>query len=114
MEVPFSPETERQLNDLAALTGRAPGDLVQDVMAGYVEELAQARAMLDTRYDDLLHVRVSTVSAEDAVAHFQRKSQARSAATRPRVAIGFTRKHSSTLTKSGSTLPRTTWMPPIV
>jgi predicted DNA-binding protein len=83
MEVHFSPETERQLKDLAGLTGRAPGDLVQDVVAAYVEELAQVRATLDSRYDDLLHGRVEAVSAEDAAARFERKSRARTAATRP-------------------------------
>jgi len=53
MEVHFSPELEKQLNDLAAKTWRGADELVQDVIAGYVDEFAGVREMLDTRYDDL-------------------------------------------------------------
>lgn len=53
MEVQFTPELEKKLNDLAAQTGRGPGELVQDVVAGYVDDLAGVREMLDSRYDDL-------------------------------------------------------------
>ena len=58
MEVNFRPETESQLQELAAKTGRAPGDLVEDAMAGYLQELAQTRETLDRRYDDLKSGRV--------------------------------------------------------
>ncbi len=44
MEVRFSPETEKKLKELAAESGRGTADeLVQDVVAGYFEELAQTR-----------------------------------------------------------------------
>jgi hypothetical protein len=44
MEVHFSPETEKKLKELAALSGRGTADeLVQDVVAGYFDELAQTR-----------------------------------------------------------------------
>lgn len=39
MEVQFTPELERKLNDLASLTGRGAGELVQDAVAGLVELL---------------------------------------------------------------------------
>ena len=41
MEVHFRPETESRLQELAAKTGRAPGDLIEDAMAGYLQELSQ-------------------------------------------------------------------------
>jgi len=66
MEVHFSPETERKLNDLAAQAGRGSADeLVQDVVEGYFEELAQAREMLDSRYDDLKSGRVKPIDGEE-------------------------------------------------
>jgi hypothetical protein len=53
MEVHLNPETEKKLKDLAAQSGRGTDDLVEDAMAGYVDELLQVRRMLDSRYDDL-------------------------------------------------------------
>ena len=45
MEVHFTPETEKKLNDLAAERGRGTADkLVQDLVEGYIDELAQTRA----------------------------------------------------------------------
>ena len=40
MEVHFTSETEKKLKDLAAQSGRGTDDLIEDAMAGYVEELA--------------------------------------------------------------------------
>jgi len=41
VEVHFRPETESRLQELAARTGRAPDDLIEDAMAGYPQELAR-------------------------------------------------------------------------
>jgi len=46
MEVHFTPELEKKLNDLAAQSGRAADELVQDAVAGYVDELAGTREMM--------------------------------------------------------------------
>ncbi len=55
MEVHFAPDVEKKLNDLAAQNGRADADeLVQTVVEGYFDELAQMRDVLDSRYDDLI------------------------------------------------------------
>jgi predicted DNA-binding protein len=43
MEMRLGPETESRLHELAAKTGRAPDDLIEDAMAGYLQELSQAR-----------------------------------------------------------------------
>jgi hypothetical protein len=72
MEVHFPPELEKKLNDIAAQVGRPIDDLVQDVVAGYVEELAEVRGMLDSRYDDLESGRVKPVDGE---AFFERLRQ---------------------------------------
>jgi hypothetical protein len=64
MEVHFSPELEKKLKDLTAQTGRDAGELLQDVVAGYVDELAGVREMLDTRYDDLKSGRAKPIDGE--------------------------------------------------
>ena len=64
MEVHLKPETESRLQKLAAESGRAPDDLVEDAMAGYLLELAQARQTLDKRYDDIKSGRVKPVDEE--------------------------------------------------
>ncbi len=35
MDVHLTPELERKLNDLAARTGRTPGQLLEDALIGY-------------------------------------------------------------------------------
>jgi hypothetical protein len=37
---------------LLAKTGRAPDDLIEDAIAGYLRELAEVHELLDGRYDD--------------------------------------------------------------
>jgi predicted transcriptional regulator len=77
MEVNFRPETESRLQELAQQTGRAPNDLIEDAMAGYLKELGEVRQMLDGRYDDLKSGRVKAVEGETAFAELRRKSQKR-------------------------------------
>jgi len=79
MEVQFTPELEKKLNDLAARTGRGAGELVQDAVAGYVDELAGVRGMLDSRYDDLKSGRVKPIDGEEAFVGLRDKSQNRRA-----------------------------------
>ena len=79
MEVNFRPETEFRLQKLAQQTGRAPDDLIEDAMASYLQELVQAREMLDNRHDDLKSGRVKAVDGESAFADLRRKSENRRA-----------------------------------
>jgi predicted DNA-binding protein len=64
MEVRLKPETESRLQELAAQTGRAPDELVEDAMVGYLQELAHTRQMLDGRYDDIKSGRVKPIGGE--------------------------------------------------
>ena len=77
VKVNFKPETESRLQELAAKTGRAPDDLVEDALAGYLQELSQVREMLDSRYDDLKSGRVKPVDGEESFARLRRKSEDR-------------------------------------
>lgn len=64
MEVHFKPETESRLNELASRSGRATDELVEDALAGYLEEVVAVREMLDSRYDDIKSGRVEPVDGE--------------------------------------------------
>jgi len=66
MVVHLKPETEARLQELAASTGRAPDELVEDAMAGYLAELGQLRATLDGRYDEIKSGRVKPIDGEAA------------------------------------------------
>ena len=77
MVVHLKPETESRLKELAATTGRAPDDLVEDAMAGYLAELVQVHKMLDGRYDEIKSGRVEPIDGEEAFDRLRRKSQDR-------------------------------------
>lgn len=77
MVVRLKPETESKLQELAATTGRQPDELVEDAMAGYLAELAQARKMLDNRYDDLKSGRVAPVDGQEGFGQIRRNSEDR-------------------------------------
>ncbi len=74
MEVNLQPEMESRLQELAAKTGRAPKDLVEEAMAGYLKELTEVREMLDGRYNDLESGHVKPVDGEEAFAALRSKS----------------------------------------
>ncbi len=77
MDVHFRPETESRLQELADKTGRPANDLVEDAMAGYLQELGGVREMLDSRYDDLKTGRAKPIDGEQAFADLRRKSEQR-------------------------------------
>jgi hypothetical protein len=76
MEIHFTPDVEKKLNDLAAQSGRGTDDLLLDALAGYFDELAETRDMLNSRYDDLKSGRVKPIDGEEAFARLKAKTQA--------------------------------------
>jgi hypothetical protein len=66
MQVNITPKMAKKLADLTAATGRGPDDLVQDALAGYLQELAVLQDTVDNRYDDLKSGRVQAVDGEEA------------------------------------------------
>jgi predicted transcriptional regulator len=77
MEVHLNPELEKKLNELAAKTGRAADELVEDAMVSYLDELAAVRDLLDSRYDDLKSGKVKPIDGEEAFARLREKSERR-------------------------------------
>src|SRR5271157_5607226 len=77
MEVHFTPDVEKKLNELAAQSGRAADELLQDALAGYFDELVRTRDMLDRRYDELKSGKVKPIPGDEVEAYFREKSAAR-------------------------------------
>ncbi len=76
MEVQFTSETGKKLRDLAAQSGRDTDELVENAVAGYFDEVLQAREMLNGRYDDLKSGRVKPIPGDEVEAYFREKSAA--------------------------------------
>jgi predicted transcriptional regulator len=76
MEVQFEPALQAKLDQIARESGRAPADLVHDAVAGYVDELAETRQMLDARYDDIKSGKVKLIPGDEVEGYFREKSAA--------------------------------------
>ena len=77
MEVHFKPDLQAKLDELATATGRPTGELVEDAVLGYFDELAQTRETLNSRYDDLKSGRVKPIPGDEVIARLREKSAAR-------------------------------------
>jgi hypothetical protein len=77
MEVHFAPALQAKLETLATETGRPPGELLEDVVAGYFDELVEVREMLNSRYDDLKSGKVKPIPGDEVRARLREKSAAR-------------------------------------
>jgi hypothetical protein len=75
MEVHLTPDVEAKLNALVTETGRTADEFVQDALAGYFEELAQVRAMLDSRYDEIKSGQVKPLDGEDFFASLWQREE---------------------------------------
>jgi hypothetical protein len=76
MEVPFEPEVQAKLEQMARETGRAAVELVRDAVAGYIDEVAGPREMLTTRYDDIQSGKVKLIDGEGAFAQLHERIEA--------------------------------------
>jgi predicted transcriptional regulator len=76
MEIHFAPELQAKIDQLAAESGRPADKLIEDALAFYIADLAQAREMLDSRYDDLKSGRVKPIPGDEVEGYFRKKSAA--------------------------------------
>ena len=77
MQVHVTAETAKKLKDLATTSGRAPEEIVEDALAGYLAEVVSLRETLDSRYDDLNTGRVTPLDGEEAFRRLREKSERR-------------------------------------
>ena len=71
MEVQFEPAVQAKLEQIARESGLDAVQLVQDAVAGYVDELAGTREMLDSRYDDIKSGKVKMIPGDEAFARLR-------------------------------------------
>jgi len=76
MEVHFSPDLQAKLYELATESGRPTDELIEDALAGYFDELARTRDMLNSRYDDLKSGRVKLIPGDETIARLRERSAA--------------------------------------
>ena len=76
MEVQFEPAVQAKLEQIARESGLDAVQLVQDAVAGYVDELAGAREMLNSRYDDIKSGKVKLIPGDEVFARLRAKSEA--------------------------------------
>ena len=76
MEVQFEPDVQAKLDQMARESGRAAAELVRDVVAGYFDELAGTREMLNSRYDDMQSGNVKLIPGNEVFARLREKSEA--------------------------------------
>lgn len=60
----FTPELEKKLAELAAQSGQETHEVVENLVASCVDELADVRTMLNCRYDDIKSGRVKPIDGE--------------------------------------------------
>jgi len=75
MKVHFAPDVEKKLTDLAAQSGRGTDELLQDALAGYLDELVQTRDMLNSCCDELKSGAVKPIDGEEAFARLKAKTE---------------------------------------
>ena len=73
MDVHFEkPDLEARIENWVAETGRTREEFIEDAFAGYFEELARVREMLDSRYDDLKNGRIRPIDGDRFFAELRR------------------------------------------
>lgn len=83
MEVHFKPDVQAKLDQMARESGRPSGELVEDAVIGYFDELAHTREVLDRRFDDLESGTVKPIDGEEAYRRLMEKTDALRQRRRP-------------------------------
>jgi predicted transcriptional regulator len=73
IELHFTPDVARKLDDLAAQNGRRTDDLLRDALAAYFDESVQTREVLNHRYDERKSGNLEPVDGEEAFARLKAK-----------------------------------------
>lgn len=76
MEVQFEPSMQAKLEQMARESGRSAVDLVKDALAGYMDDLAGTREMLNSRYDNVKSGKVKMIPGDEAFTRLMAKTEA--------------------------------------
>lgn len=75
MEVHLNSELQAKLERLALETGRPVAKLIEDAVAGYLDELLQTQDTLNGRYDDLKSGRTKPIDGEEAFTRLMEQTE---------------------------------------
>jgi predicted transcriptional regulator len=75
MVIHLKAETKARLQKLSTNSGRAPEEIVEDAVAGYLAEFTQLRERLDGRYDEIVSGRVAAMDGEEAFKRLGREKE---------------------------------------
>ncbi len=73
VEVHITPNTEQRLRRFSEQSGRGTDDLVEDALAGYLDEIFELRQTLNGRYDDLASGRIQAIDGEEFFENLRRR-----------------------------------------
>jgi predicted DNA-binding protein len=71
MDVPFSPDEQSRIDQLASRMGQSSEEFVRQVMAGYLADLEDVRGTLENRYNDIESGLVQPVNGEEVFARLR-------------------------------------------
>jgi hypothetical protein len=71
-----NPDLQAKIDRWVSETGQPADELVEDAMAGYLDELAQVRATIDHRYDDIKTGKVTLIDGEEVRREMKAQTQA--------------------------------------
>jgi hypothetical protein len=69
-------ELQAKLEQWASETGRSADELVENVMTGYFDALAETRDVLDRRYDDIKSGKVKLIPGDEVIVRLRERSAA--------------------------------------
>lgn len=76
MEISLPSEIEARLREVAAECGRAAGDLIEDALGAYLDELDRMREMLTARDEELDSGSAKAIDGEEAFALLMQRTDA--------------------------------------
>ena len=76
MELPFKPDVQAKLEEMARESGRSSAELVEDALIGYFDEIASTREMLDRRFDEMESGKAKLIDGEEAYRLLMEKTEA--------------------------------------
>jgi predicted DNA-binding protein len=77
MELTLEPVLAAKVEQWSAETGRPAGELVEDAIAGYFNEIEGLRTMLDSRYDEIVNGKVQPLDGVEVCRLIRERAKAR-------------------------------------
>jgi predicted DNA-binding protein len=77
MELTLEPRLLAKVEQWSVETGRPAGELVEDAIAGYFNEVEELRTMLDSRYDEIVSGAVQPLDGVEACRLIRERAKAR-------------------------------------